>query len=102
MNAVDLLLARAQVAIAHITTVGFFGLLACFMFVRKELDSTQTTILTSLISVLGTIWALQMNFFFARMRPQGLPDPVNGTTISTITAKTESIPPLVKPTEIVK
>lgn len=77
MNDVDKLLARAQVWLAVLVACGFLGLLFVLLFHSVELTAAGTTIVTGLLSVLGTILTLQMNFFYARHRSpsQALPDP---------------------------
>lgn len=74
MNDVDKLLARAQVGLAFLVAMGFLAILGVLLFHGATLSSTAVTIVTGLLSVLGTIFTLQMNYFFARHRPQGLPD----------------------------
>jgi hypothetical protein len=82
---VDRLLARAQVGLAFLFSFGFFGVLFFLMLYHRELSPTELTTLTGLVSVLGTLLALQMNFFFARTRPAALPDPTTTSTTTTIT-----------------
>jgi len=94
MYDVDKLLARAQVGLACLFSFGFFGLLAGLIFFHRDMTPTELTILTGLVSVLGTLLALQMNFFFARTRPAALPDP---TTTTTSTQSTTTPTPLVVP-----
>jgi hypothetical protein len=109
MTNVDLMLARAQVWLAAFTAMGVFGIVFVLMLHHTDMDSTTITILTSILSVLSTVFVLQMNFFFARTRPPALPDPtpVNSTTtISTPNGPSEvkvQTNPLVQPQpEIVK
>lgn len=78
---VDLLLAKAQVWIVTLFSVGFFAVLFFLMIYHKDMTSTEVTILTGLLSSLATIIALQQNFMFARTRPAALPDPTVPTTI---------------------
>jgi hypothetical protein len=81
MNSVDKLLAWAQVTLAGIVAFGFLGVLAALLYIAQHpvnLQQTIITMLTGLLATLGTIFTLQMNYFFARHRPQGLPDPTNG------------------------
>jgi hypothetical protein len=82
---VDLLLARAQVAIIVLFSLGFFAILFFLMVYHKEMTSTEVTILTGLLSSLATIVALQQNFMFSRARPAALPDPTTTTTSTTTT-----------------
>lgn len=85
MNDVDKMLARAQVGLAFLFAAGFFGLLFTLLLFHREMTPTELTILTGLVSVLGTVLALILNFFFARTRPAALPDPSGTTTTSTTT-----------------
>lgn len=94
MYDVDRILARAQVGLAILFSVGFFGLLFSLIFFHRDMSPTELTILTGLVSVLGTLLALMMNFFFARTRPAALPDP---TTTSTTTTTTTGPSPTVVP-----
>ena len=92
---VDQLLARAQVGLAVLFSIGFFGVLFALMFYHKEMSTTEVTILTGLVSVLGTLLALMMNFFFARTRPAALPDPtVTSSTTTTTTTPTPTVVPV--------
>jgi hypothetical protein len=94
MYDVDKILARAQVGLAFLFATGFFALLFMLLLYHRELSSTELTILTGLVSVLGTLLALMMNFFFARTRPAALPDP---TTTTTSTQSTTTPTPMVIP-----
>ena len=94
MYDVDRILARAQVGLAFLFAFGFFALLFVLLLFHRDLSSTELTILTGLVSVLGTLLALMMNFFFARTRPAALPDP---TTTTTTTSSTTTPTPLVVP-----
>lgn len=85
MNFADKLLACAQVGLALLFAIGFFAVLFFLMLYHKEMSATEITILTGLVSVLGTLLALQQNFFFARTRPAALPDPATTTTTTTTT-----------------
>ena len=89
MNEVDRLLARAQVGLATFCALGIFGLVFVLLLHHTDLNSTIVTIITSIISVLATVFTLQQNFFFARIRPPALPDPT--TTTSTVTTTTTPI-----------
>jgi hypothetical protein len=88
------MLARAQISLALLFTVGFFAVLAAMLLVKKDMSATELTIFTGLVGVLGTMLALILNFFFSRARPQALPDPANTTTQTTTTT---TPPPLVVP-----
>lgn len=92
---VDLLLARAQVWVIVMFSVGFFGVLFFLMVYHGTMTSTEVTILTGLLSSLATIIALQQNFMFARTRPAALPDPT--TTSTTTTTTTMPSPTVIAP-----
>jgi hypothetical protein len=101
MTFADKLLAWAQVCLAFLFTLGFFAVLFFLMLFNKQMSTTEITILTGLVSVLGTLLALQQNFFFARTRPPALPDPANTTTTTTTTTAPTppptGVPPNVPP-----
>ncbi len=65
MDTTDTLLARAQVGLAFLLAFGFIGVLFTLIFYKPA----DTTILTNMLVVLGTLLTLQMNYFFARHRP---------------------------------
>jgi hypothetical protein len=92
LNAIEQLLARAQVGLAFLFAIGFFALLFILLTYHREMTSTELTILTGLVSVLGTLLALIMNFFFARTRPTALPDPTTTTTTTTTTPTPVVVP----------
>jgi len=85
MTFADKLLAWAQVTLAVVFSIGFFAVLFFLMLGHRDMSTTEVTILTGLVSVLGTLLALMMNFFFARTRPAALPDPSTTTTTTTST-----------------
>jgi hypothetical protein len=98
MNQADLMLARTQMWMIFIYTICIFGLVFALIFFHSHMDSVEITILTNITSVLLTVLVLQNNFFFARQRPQALPDPslpTNGT--ATITTKIDSTKTVVTP-----
>jgi len=90
----DLLLARAQVAIAFLFSIGFMSILFVLIFYYSNLSAPANTLLSGLTGALVTIVTQQSAFFFARQRPNALPDP---TTTSTVTTTTTTPTPLVVP-----
>lgn len=78
----DLLLARAQVFLAILFATGFLALTAGLIFFHSQMSTQDVTLVTTMLTVMGTLLTLQMNFFYARQRPQALPDP-STTTITT-------------------
>lgn len=48
--------------LALITTVGFFSSLICLFF--RAFPSENQQLINALISTLGTVWVLQMGYFF--------------------------------------
>lgn len=96
MTWVDKLLALAQVSFAFLFTLGFFSILFLLMYLHKDMSTTEVTILTGLVSVLGTLLTQQMMFFFARTRPPAIPDPT--TTTTTVNSSSTTTPtPLIVP-----
>jgi len=84
MDQIDLLIARAQVWIVVLFSVGAVSVMKLLMIYHKDMTSTEVTILTGLLSSLATIVALQQNFLFARSKNAAIPDP-SATTTSTPT-----------------
>lgn len=69
MNKLDVLTAKAQVWITTITLVSFIGLIVALMFHAPIANiNTHHDLLIGLLSGLGTVLTLQMNFWFARHR----------------------------------
>jgi hypothetical protein len=94
MYDVNRILARAQVGLTFTFTFGFFAMLFLLMYLHKDMSTTEVTILTGLVSVLGTLLTQQIMFFFGRPRPTALPDP---TTTTTSTQTTTTPTPLTIP-----
>lgn len=90
----DLLLARAQVFLAILFAGGFLGLLCGLIFFHSDMSATVLTTVTTMLTVLGTLLTLQMNFFYARQRPHALPDPATTTTTTVTTPAGDSNAPL--------
>jgi hypothetical protein len=78
----DLFMAKAQVTLAFMFTIGIFGLVFTLIFFHGQLDSTVTTIITSVIAALITVLTLQMNFFYARQRPPSADSPPSAPTLT--------------------
>ncbi|MDE2103827.1 MAG: hypothetical protein KGL39_41705 [Patescibacteria group bacterium] len=83
MNAVDWLLAKAQVRLATITLLGFLAMLGALLWLLNFSAAKPSPDLIALVStatgVLGTIATQQSGYFFARHRPQSDGDDVNPT-----------------------
>ena len=92
-NYVDELLAWAQVIFAFLMLVGIFALVGMLVFLHANMTPTALTIVTSVVTALVTIFTLMMNFFYARQRPQALPDPSTTTTTTTTTPTPLVVPP---------
>lgn len=77
MTDVDKLLARAQVSLALLTLIAFVGLIFALLFHQTAQISGHHDVIIGLLSGLGTVLTLQMNYFFARHRSQSDagPDP---------------------------
>jgi hypothetical protein len=84
MNFADKLLAYAQVGHSFLFAIGFFALLFILIMYHRDMTSVEVTIMTGMVSVLGTLVTQQQTFFFARKNPSALPDP-NATTTTTST-----------------
>jgi hypothetical protein len=90
----DWLIARAQVGIALLFSIGFMGILFTLIFFYSNLSAPANTLLSGLTGALVTIVTQQSAFFFARNRPQALPDPTTTTTTThTVTGPAPIIVP---------
>lgn len=100
----DLMIARAQIGIALLFGVAFIGVLFTLIFFYSNLNAAANTLLSGLTGALVTIVTQQSAFFFARQRPQALPDPTQTTTTitsppgATTSAQTTISPPPASPT----
>lgn len=77
-NTIDQLMAKAQIGLAFLIALGFLTILGALLYVATHpmpLQGAVVTLLTGLLSVLGTILTLQMNYFFARHRTSAVLDP---------------------------
>jgi hypothetical protein len=77
MNSNDSLIAKAQIGLAFAVLLSFVAVLIVMLILLvspKAPNQALLSVLTGLLATLGTIFTLQMNYFFARHRPQGLPD----------------------------
>lgn len=87
VNTIDQLMAKAQIGLAFLIALGFLIILATLLFIATHpvpMQGAVITLLTGLLSVLGTILTLQMNYFFARHRTAGVPDSSpDDTTVQT-------------------
>lgn len=76
---IDILLAKAQIRLAHWTLFAFIVLLGGLVGALYAPPSTAQTViitmLTSLLATFATVFVLQHNYFFARSRPKDLPEP---------------------------
>jgi len=80
MNDIDKLLARAQVGLTFLFAIGFLGILLALLLI-PGINKEVSSLLTNMLTVLGTLLTLQLNFFFSRQRPPALPPPqLNGDT----------------------
>jgi len=76
MSDLDLLTARAQIGLAFAVLVAFVGLIYALLFHPTAPNvSAHHDLIIGLTSSLGTVFTLQMNFFFARHRPDGSANP---------------------------
>jgi hypothetical protein len=74
VNTLDALIARSQVWLSMITLFAFIGLIFALIFNQPAALGTHHDLVVGLTSSLGTVFTLQMNFWFARHRA-GVPDP---------------------------
>lgn len=72
------IIAHAQVWTFTIALVGFLGLLYVLVVLRPELTDTTEKIVSSMLTVLGTLLASMAAYFFSRQRPES-PKPPEGS-----------------------
>lgn len=75
MNTLDEHVAKTQTNVTYGYMVMFMVCLIALLFLPKPLDDFTQTLLTSLLSVLGTLITQQSSFWMARQRTAGVPDP---------------------------
>jgi hypothetical protein len=80
MSPLDALIARAQRNITYAYIVLFAGAIAALLFLPRPLDDSTKTLLITLLGVLGTLVTMQTQFWYARNRTGGVPDPATTTT----------------------
>jgi hypothetical protein len=67
---------RAQIGLAFATMAAFVGLIYALLFHPTAANATgHHDLIIGLTSGLGTVFTLQMNYFFARHRPDGSVNP---------------------------
>jgi len=88
MTDLDILIGQSQRNITYGYIALFALALAGLVFLPKPIDEPTNTLLTTLLSVLGTILVQQSSFWFARNRPAGVPDPTTTTTVQKIETTT--------------
>lgn len=87
--------ANAQIGLALIYALGFFGILCVFIFFSTDVSETTKGMLLTLIGALAALVQQQSSYFFARQRPDS--QALNTTTTTQVT--TESVPPTTPTTE---
>jgi len=75
MSDLDLLLAKAQVGLAVLMSLGFLATLFVLILLHNTLAPVENSLLSGLTGVLGTIVTQQSGYFFARQRIAGLTNP---------------------------
>ena len=90
MTDLDLLIGRTQRNLTYVYWFLFSGVLAALIFIPRPLDDSTKTLLITLAGILGTLVTMQNQFWFARTRAAGVPDPTT-TTVTTPSA-TENPP----------
>lgn len=78
----DLMLARAQIALTFVLLSAIITMVAGLIFFHNVMTDKTVSTVTNLLMLLGTLLTLSWNYFYARQRPQALPDP-STTTITT-------------------
>jgi hypothetical protein len=81
----DTLIGSTQRNITYVYIALFAGALAALLFLPRPLDESTKTLLITLLGILGTLITQQSNFWFARQRTAGVPDPSTTTTSTTTT-----------------
>ena len=82
MTDLDLLIGRTQRNLTYVYWLLFSGVLAALIFIPRPLDDSTKTLLITFAGILGTLVTMQNQFWFARARAAGVPDP-STTTVST-------------------
>lgn len=75
MTELDQHVAKTQTNVTYGYMTMFLICLVALLFLPKPLDDFTKTLLTSLLSVLGTLITQQSSFWMARQRTAGVPDP---------------------------
>ncbi len=83
MNNLDLLVGQTQRNLTYAYWALFGGVLAALIFLPRPIDESIRTLLITLAGVLGTLVTMQNQFWFARPRVAGVPDPTTTVTTST-------------------
>jgi hypothetical protein len=79
-----------QMILACMFGLGLLGFLFALMFSTRQLDQVTTTIVSNLLSVLGTVVVMQNTHFFK----SGVPDPVPAVSgISSVPPGVPNVPP---------
>lgn len=99
MGQLDLLMAKAQIAMAFLFMAGIFGLVFVLIFFQSNMTTVITTIIGSIIAALVTVLTLQQNFFFARQRPPSADSPPASPTLTGVFAN--GTPPAIPPQPLV-
>lgn len=79
-NHPDVVLAHAQIWLTAILLLAIIALLFAMVFFRNQMSDRVFSIVASVFTALVTLLTLSWNYFFARQRPNSLPDqPPNNT-----------------------
>lgn len=84
----DTVLVYAQIGLTVILLSAIIGIVAALFFLKGRIEPSTQSTATNIILVLTTLLTLSWNYFFARQRPNALPDPnappgVNHAPLST-------------------
>jgi len=95
----DQLIAETQRNITYAYCILFAAVVAALLFLPKPLDDSTKTLLITLLGVLGTLITMQNQFWFARSRTAGIPDPATTTTTTETpnATTTTTVQPLATP-----
>lgn len=91
MTELDKLIAHTQRNVTYAYWVLFAVVIGTLIFLPRPLDESIKTLLITLAGILGTLVTFQNQFWFARSRTAGVPDPT--TTTTTTEVKTPSTTP---------
>lgn len=84
----DATTARAQIGLAYMYGSGFLLVLAALILAPPNVNEFVKSMLLTMLGYLGALVQQQSSYFFARQRPDGMPDPARTTVDQTTVTKT--------------